>query len=145
MNCFYEDGLRFSCVPHCRYCCGVEPGYVFLCEEDIKRLSSHLHLSRQEFIETYCRRDSEVGDVLTLLEKPDFDCIFLGDDGCTVYQARPEQCRTYPFWDTILKDRRTWNKEEAWCPGINQGELHSKEEIEEARKRSLMRHQTVKE
>ena len=32
-----------------------------------------------------------------LRRKPDGDCVFLKDGQCTVYDARPHICRTYPF------------------------------------------------
>jgi Fe-S-cluster containining protein len=46
-----------------------------------------------------------------------YDCILFDAEssGCTVYSARPSQCRTYPFWP--------WNRErtetlKAECPGV---------------------------
>jgi Fe-S-cluster containining protein len=39
-------------------------------------------------------------------------CSLLGKDGrCTAYNARPTQCRTYPFWDELLQDAESWKKE----------------------------------
>jgi Fe-S-cluster containining protein len=40
-------------------------------------------------------------------------CIFLGADGkqCSIYEARPIQCRTYPFWPRLLSDPKEWSKE----------------------------------
>jgi len=39
-------------------------------------------------------------------------CIFLQDDKtCSIYEARPVQCRTYPFWPRIMKSREAWRQE----------------------------------
>ena len=59
-------------------------------------------------------------------------CIFLDEDGkkCTIYGARPVQCRTYPWWPRLLHNESTWNAEaipegKTWtpssggCEGIN--------------------------
>ncbi len=131
MSRFYDNGLRFSCKPGCRYCCGVEPGYVFVTIDDLQKLASHLCLSRKEFLLRYCRK-VPMGSIsyVSLLEKDNHDCVFLNEQGCGVYEARPVQCATYPFWNTVLSDTRSWEAESSWCPGIGTGELHDKEEIE---------------
>ena len=47
------------------------------------------------------------------LREKDGSCIFLGDDGkmCTIYEARPVQCRTYPFWPNIMQSKEKWDEE----------------------------------
>jgi uncharacterized protein len=130
MDCFYTEGLRFECTG-CRYCCGVEPGYVFITVEDLARLCDYTGLNSDEFLKKYCRKVS-MGSIsyVSLQEKKDFDCIFLTDKGCGVYPARPIQCSVYPFWDSIIKDRGSWEIEKESCPGIGKGRLYTEEEIE---------------
>jgi hypothetical protein len=129
MDCFYTDGLRFECTG-CRYCCGVEPGYVFLSSEDLQNLCGYLGIAEEEFMQTYCRL-IPMGSIsyVSLLEKERYDCVFLTGKGCQVYEARPLQCRTYPFWASIVEDKESWNLECASCPGIGKGRLYSKQEI----------------
>ena len=130
MDCFYEKGLRFECTG-CRYCCSCEPGYVFLSRKDAMRLAEATGLSLDAFIEVYCRKiDMGVFKLISLKEKENFDCIFLSETGCSVYDARPEQCRTYPFWASVMEDRESWDNEASSCPGIGKGRLYSKREIE---------------
>ncbi|OHD11779.1 MAG: hypothetical protein A2Z96_07745 [Spirochaetes bacterium GWB1_48_6] len=127
---FYSAGLQFQCT-QCHSCCRHDPGYVFLSREDLNRLSTHHSLSPEEFIKKYCRwEDFGTGEMLSLVEKKNFDCIFW-DNGCTVYPARPLQCRAYPFWENPMKSLQTWNYEARFCPGINQGKLHSPEVIKQ--------------
>jgi len=68
--------------------------------------------------------------MISLQEKKNFDCIFLTEKGCSVYEGRPEQCRTYPFWSSIVEDKAAWDAEMASCPGMGQGKLYTKEDIE---------------
>jgi Fe-S-cluster containining protein len=49
---------------------------------------------------------------------------------CTIYEARPYQCRSFPFWKRHLVSSREWEKVGDRCPGINRGKLHTASEIE---------------
>ncbi len=51
-----------------------------------------------------------------------------------IYSVRPNQCRTWPFWPSNLKNPGDWNKAAQKCPGINRGKLYSFEEIERIKK-----------
>ncbi|MDR2767278.1 MAG: YkgJ family cysteine cluster protein [Treponema sp.] len=120
---FYERGLRFSCT-RCSVCCRRDPGYVFLSRNDARLLASQLEIGYSVFVESYCRwvdPDGE-GKTLSLREKANYDCI-LWDGGCTVYQNRPLQCRTFPFWAENLASPENWNRLD--CPGINRGKTHT--------------------
>jgi len=132
MSCFYEDGLRFSCIEGCRYCCSCEPGYVFLSQPDLDRLCAHTGMDEQAFIKTYCRIvDMGAFSMISLKEKQNYDCVFLNEKGCSVYEGRPRQCRTYPFWMSVLESEEHWEEEKKSCPGIGGGRLYSKEEIDD--------------
>lgn len=48
---------------------------------------------------------------------------------CTVYAARPAQCRTFPFWPANTNDPMAWTLAAMSCEGIGRGELISEEEI----------------
>ncbi len=128
---FYARGLRFSCA-RCSSCCRGGPGYVFLSKGDLSRLLSFLRLDFPRFFREYCTLvDTGMGNSLSLAEKDDYDCVFWTPTGCTVYEARPVQCSTYPFWSTILDTAEGWKAEGAHCPGIGSGEPRSREYIEE--------------
>jgi Fe-S-cluster containining protein len=125
---FYADGLRFSCK-RCSACCRYEPGYVFLSESDCKLLAECLEMEYTTFVKTFCRwiPVPGLGEQLSLREKANFDCVFW-NGVCAVYEKRPLQCRTYPFWDSLVFSPQAW--EEFDCPGKNQGELHTGAYIE---------------
>jgi Fe-S-cluster containining protein len=84
-----------------------------------------------DFIETHCRW-IPIGnglEQLSLKEKSNYDCIFW-KDGCTVYEGRPLQCRSFPFWESIVASPATWEAAKADCPGMGKGALHDAREIE---------------
>ena len=58
------------------------------------------------------------------------ECIFLKENKCSVYKARPIQCRTWPFWSENM-NTKAWNNDVVnFCPGIGKGKVISKEKIE---------------
>jgi hypothetical protein len=128
---FYVSGLKFSCK-RCSFCCRESTGFVYLSEEDLKNLASVLNINRNELIKVYCRwiTDWKGNEVLSLKEKSNNDCI-LWDNGCIVYSARPLQCITFPFWESIIASSQTWDITASGCPGINTGELHTEKAITE--------------
>lgn len=132
---FYEKGLHFSCK-RCSGCCGGSPGFVYLSKTDLILLKDFFHLSIKTFVEKYCRYADYYGGttVLALQEKKNYDCI-LWKEGCSAYEARPVQCRTYPFWTWMTDDKESWEECAKDCPGMNTGNLWNKEYIEEERRK----------
>lgn len=124
---WYEEGLRFTCQ-QCGKCCrGPEPGYVWVTPREIEALAKRLRMSVDAFGRLYLRR---IGGRSSLVERANHDCIFWEEGkGCTVYEERPEQCRTFPFWPENLESRAAWKKL-AWCRGTDEGRLYTTEEIE---------------
>lgn len=62
--------------------------------------------------------------------KKNGDCQFLSKKKCSVYKARPTQCRTWPFWSENM-NAKTWNTEISnFCPGVGKGKLIKKSEID---------------
>lgn len=126
---FYEKGLRFQCQGSGNCCTSHgEFGFVFLTIDDRRRFAKHLKLSTAAFTRKYC--DLKDG-VWHLKEDPNNpDCMFLSKKRCSVYEARPTQCRTWPFWPEVMNPK-AWGKEVAsFCPGVGKGPLVSKTEIE---------------
>ena len=113
---WYKDGLSFECTG-CGKCCTGFPGYVWVGEEEIEKLSDHLNLSVDDFSLRYLR---VVDGKFSLKEEAGtFDCVFLQGNRCSVYEVRPKQCRTFPFWPQNLDSPETWQKTASRCEGIN--------------------------
>ena len=128
---FYAQGLRFTCV-RCSGCCRHESGFVFLSVKDTSFLVAALKMEYGEFIGTFCRWvPSAAGEEqLSLKEKSNYDCIFWAAEGCSVYEARPLQCRAFPFWAQVVDSRENWKATAMSCPGMDQGALHARDSIE---------------
>lgn len=125
---FWADGLRFECQGSGRCCTSRgEHGFVYLTREDRRRLATHLGVTTQELRRQHCAVTA--GELH--LKDPDKDCQFLTGTRCGVYEARPTQCRTWPFWPETM-NARAWRKDVAsFCPGVGKGRLWQRREIEE--------------
>jgi Fe-S-cluster containining protein len=126
-NPWYEKGLRFECS-ECGDCCTGAPGYVWVVREEIEQLAAHLGLSVPEFESKYVRR---VGIRKSLVEYSNGDCVFFDTKArnCSVYEARPKQCRTWPFWQSNVATPEAWKHTCEVCPGSGKGKLHSLDHI----------------
>lgn len=147
---WYGGGLRFTCT-QCGNCCTGGPGHVWISRTEIQRLAQHLKLTPRQVIARYCRR---VGEKFSLREHRNahgqYDCIFLkeedapvGGNGqqivfkrriCTIYEVRPLQCRTWPFWEANLASPAAWRRASLRCHGMNNGpRLFTRQQIESLR------------
>lgn len=113
---WYSEGLRFSCTG-CGKCCTGSPGYVWVTLDEIIDIAKLLKLSLDEFSSRYVRK---IDGSYSLIEHPTtYDCVFLKDNKCQIYTARPKQCRTYPWWQKNLRSKQDWEKAASFCEGIN--------------------------
>ena len=125
---WYAAGLRFSCR-RCGACCTGAPGYVWLQTEDVATIAARLGMDAAGFLSRYTRR---VDGELSLREQADGSCVlFVSGVGCRTYEARPRQCRTWPFWARIVATPAAWQRESADCPGMGEGDLIGPDEIQE--------------
>ena len=122
---WYREGLRFECT-QCGDCCTGAPGYVWVTHAETEKIARFLDLTPTKFRKEYVRK---VGRRYSLIERANGDCIFF-NQGCTVYPARPKQCRTFPFWPENLNSGKAWEKLESECPGTGKGKLYRLEDIE---------------
>ena len=94
-------------------------------KKEVAALAEFSGLTVDQFGKRYVRR---IGRRYSLKEKKNNDCVFY-DRGCTVYPARPQQCRTFPFWPANLKTRGAWEEVAHDCPGVGKGKLYPLEAI----------------
>jgi Fe-S-cluster containining protein len=123
---WYQGGLRFRCT-QCGTCCTGAPGYVWVEDEEIAAIARFLGEPLEQVTELHTRTTRRGR---SLREKANGDCVFYDKKvGCTIYEARPAQCRTWPFWESNVQTPAAWQRCCDICPGSGQGELIPAEEI----------------
>jgi Fe-S-cluster containining protein len=124
---WFEKGLRFQCTG-CGDCCTGAAGFVWVNHEEIEALARRFGIDRDEFERRYVRK---VGARKSLIEYDNGDCVFFDPETrkCTVYEDRPRQCRTWPFWASNVATEEAWQQTCAVCPGSGKGPLHSAEQV----------------
>ena len=124
---WYADGLKFQCTG-CGACCTGEPGYVWLNKAEIEAMAKALGVDVPTFEKKKIRL---VGIRKSLTELPNGDCVLLDRKTrtCQVYDVRPRQCRTWPFWTSNMRTPEDWIEMSRDCPGANQGPLVPPEQI----------------
>jgi Fe-S-cluster containining protein len=126
---WYKDGLQFECT-QCGNCCTGAPGMVWVDDEELQTIADHLGKSIGEVrllhTKLYGRR-------VTLKDYANGDCTFFdgAERRCTIYSARPKQCRSWPFWNSNIASPKDWQEMQADCPGAGQGAFVSLEEIQQ--------------
>ncbi|EFC32987.1 TPA: YkgJ family cysteine cluster protein [Campylobacter jejuni] len=98
-------------------CCIGESGNIFASKEELEALRKHLNVESKEFTEKYLKK---VGFRMSFREvkfEDGFACIFFDTQrrNCSIYDFRPKQCRTFPFWEYFKTHQKELEKE---CIGI---------------------------
>lgn len=124
---FYAEGIRFECQGSGKCCTSRGAyGYVYVTLADRKRFAKFFGVTVASFTRKYC----ETTEGHLHLRNPEADCAFLRGNRCSVYEARPSQCRTWPFWPENM-NAKAWTKEvQSFCPGVGRGRIWTKAEIE---------------
>ncbi len=133
---WYADGLRFECT-QCGNCCTGPPGAVWFNTEEGVAIAKLRKISEDEFHSRYAHQIDGHWSLIENKTEHGYDCVFLdrtsvpGKAVCSIYHARPLQCRTWPFWPEMLQSKRSWTtyKRVTPCPGMDSGPLIPVEQI----------------
>lgn len=123
---WYSDGLRFTCN-QCGNCCTGAPGYVFYNEAEGEAIAEELGMTVEAFEDAYTVLLGEHRSIRDAWnpESKGNDCLFLdwvdGKAQCSIYNVRPTQCRTWPFWPSNLESPRSWQRAGVKCAGMKSG------------------------
>ncbi len=102
------DTFCFSCHPGIgcfnRCCRNLN---LFLYPYDVVRLKNRLEISSEQFLDQYVDVVLRSGDVfpevlLRMAENEERSCIFVTEQGCSVYGDRPDTCRKFPVEKGVL-------------------------------------------
>lgn len=124
---WWAEGIRFQCQGSGKCCVSRgEFGFVYMTLEDRRRMAKVLKMKTSAFTKTHC----SMTDGVYHLKETEADCRFLDGKKCSVYEGRPVQCRTWPFWPEVMSPK-TWTQQVArFCPGVGKGRIVSAEEIQ---------------
>jgi len=107
--------FHFSCQ-RSGNCCRVGTGHVWIEEKDLPRYADLTGTSVEAFVGLNV---VQVGERLSLRERADGRCILLdGHNRCLIYEQRPAQCRSFPYWPELLSDPIALKRAAQYCPGI---------------------------
>ncbi len=117
-----QKGFSFSFNPSkCESCggncCTGESGYIWVNPGEAKSMAEYLGLELEDFRKDYM---TKIGYKFSLTEKSyenGYACVFFDEDKkqCSIYEVRPSQCKSFPFWDYFKTNKKEAEKE---CPGI---------------------------
>ena len=126
-DAWWSKGVRFECQGSGRCCVSRgQYGYVYMTVSDRKRMADSMGLSASAFTRRYCKKTD---GVYHLKDGEGPECLFLKDNRCSVYEGRPDQCRTWPFWPEVMS-AKAWAKDvAAYCPGVGKGKVISGDKI----------------
>lgn len=98
-------------------CCIGESGYIWVSQEEINAIAEKLSLSKATFINNYLLKIRYRFTIKEIAYQGGYRCVFFDMDKkmCRIYEVRPKQCRTFPFWDYF---KENMNEVVTECPGI---------------------------
>lgn len=118
-----KDGFNFAFEPSgCDSCggncCIGESGYIWINPSEMEALALHLKISVDDLKNKYLNKISYKYSIKEIqLQKDNYACCFFDLDKrqCSIYNVRPNQCRTFPFWEYFKENEEEVFKE---CPAI---------------------------
>lgn len=125
MSIITKEGFDFAFDPKgCNSCegncCIGESGNIWINRQEIENLSRYLDLSLDQLREKFLEKRAYKYSIREVrLSKDNYACVFFNLDKkqCSIYEARPIQCRTFPFWDYFKENKEEVKKE---CPAIRE-------------------------
>jgi len=98
-------------------CCRAD-GIVVASPQEVEKMATLLKLDISTFLNRYTKRKNG----WTIIADKNFrqNCFLDHCNKCSIYDARPKACRTYPNWDYIWKSDEVLLREAAQCKGLNQ-------------------------
>jgi len=113
--CFETDACK-NCAGNC--CIG-ESGYIWVDPSKILDISNFLEIPLDSFYEKYLKKVKYRFSLKEIEYNGGYKCIFFDEKKreCKIYDVRPTQCKTFPFWEHFKTNIKEVENE---CPGIIQ-------------------------
>ncbi|MBE0495663.1 MAG: YkgJ family cysteine cluster protein [Campylobacterales bacterium] len=114
----YEYAFDPTACATCKgNCCIGESGYIWVSPKEIRAIAAFLKMEEAAFVEQYLFKESYRFSIKEVPHESGVACLFFDTEkrGCSIYDVRPSQCRTFPFWNYFKHHIDEVEKE---CPGI---------------------------
>jgi Fe-S-cluster containining protein len=111
----FDDSKCFECGGRC---CTGESGNIWINKEEMADLASLLDIDVEELKKIYLKKIKYKYSIKEYMTKEfGYVCAFFDTQKkmCQIYEARPKQCRTFPFWDSFINNIEEVKQE---CPAI---------------------------
>jgi hypothetical protein len=101
-----KEGFNFAFDPKgCEVCeakcCSGESGQILFSKNELSEMAKFLEISEDKFLKDFCRKDGYRYSIKEIKHGKNWNCIFLTNMRCDIYEVRPTQCRTFPFWESF--------------------------------------------
>ena len=113
----FDQNACSTCPGHCcRW-----GGYVWITEGELIVLADHLNQSLEKFANGYVKAAYGRLSLQERLRDGESHCVLFDpfNKRCLVYPVRPEQCRTFPYWEQY---QANYLKLLDLCPGVSEKE-----------------------
>jgi Fe-S-cluster containining protein len=112
---------------------------VWFTEPEGQAMADALQMQLPDFLRLFARQIDGRWSLTERAGPRGMDCVLLDRESqpgkalCRVYQARPAQCRTWPFWQRNLVSRDAWQRAAADtpCHGMGSGNFFPADAIVE--------------
>ena len=98
-------------------CCRGLGGYVWIKIPELEEMAALMGMDIELFSRKYVRKIKRRLALIEYRINGEYFCCFFDriNCQCTIYDNRPEQCRTFPFWSQFKKNYQQLLDE---CPGV---------------------------
>ncbi|NOX15586.1 MAG: YkgJ family cysteine cluster protein [Epsilonproteobacteria bacterium] len=117
-----KEGYKYAfetnaCEKCAGNCCIGESGYIWVTPVQMQNIANFLNLEIEKFYEKYIKKVKYKYSLKEIEYNGGFKCVFFEEKrrSCGIYPVRPEQCKTFPFWEHF---KTNINEVEDECPGI---------------------------
>jgi len=99
-------------------CCNGESGNIYVNRKEIETISRFLNMEPATFVEDFLRKVSYKLSIKEVKANQNYACVFFDKEKnkCAIYPVRPDQCKTFPFWDYYKDKPEALSRE---CPGVS--------------------------
>jgi len=106
-----------ACIS-CKGSCCRWGGYVWINQDEMEEIAKARGMDLGVFADTYVRAAYGNLSLQERLINGEQMCCFFDpyDSNCNIYDHRPKQCRTFPFWEQYLDG---FSKLLEICPGVS--------------------------